>query len=142
MKILIILGIILIIAATTNPKKEQHIDAVKSIVSSKLMSEYDGLSKGSDLEKAGGAIGITLGMKAIETMLEGIISIDNYVVLSLTRATYKGKTKIIGVGAIGNVFLSAKINDGIFREDDRVDFEGTEEQRFLDALDSSAVRTN
>src|SRR5690349_13448008 len=114
MKILIAVGIILIIAAITNPKKEEHVDAVKKVVMSKAMdSAMDEISsQKSDWGVAGGALGMTLGVKAIEAMLETVISVDNYVVLSLTRATFQGKTKIIGVGAFGNVFLASAIKEG------------------------------
>lgn len=114
MKILITVGIILIIAAITNPKKEEHIDAVKKVFASEVMEDgIEQFQKGSGWDKAGTAIGMTFGMKAFETVLETIISVDNYVVFSLTRATFQGKTRIIGIGAFGNVFMVKGIEDGL-----------------------------
>lgn len=80
-----------------------------------MEEEIGEMSKGSNLQKAATAIGMTFGMKAFKTVLESIISVDNYVVLSLTRATFQGESRIIGIGAFGNVFMVKGIEEGLFQ---------------------------
>ena len=107
MKSLVIIGILLIIAAVTNPSREAHIAEInRKIVSKPMDSAIDGIKGSSNLELAGTAIGFALGMKAIDAILETVVSVDNLVLVSLTRVTYQGNSRIIGFGAFGNVWIT------------------------------------
>ena len=78
--LLVAVAAIAIIAAITNPKKEDHRDVLKRLITSKVIdNSADESSSQTNLEVAGSAIAMTLGMKAIDVMLESIVSVDSYV---------------------------------------------------------------
>ena len=112
--LLVAVAAIAIIAAITNPKKEDHRDVLKRLITSKVIdNSADESSSQTNLEVAGSAIAMTLGMKAIDVMLESIVSVDSYVFFSLTRVTYQGDSRIIGIGAFDNVWISSKVRDAV-----------------------------
>jgi hypothetical protein len=114
MKKLIILGVVIIVAVITNPKKIDHVDAVKNAVTEKaLEGTMDNLTSGSDFEKAGTAIGVTLGMKFLDEMLGSVIVVNNYLLFSTTKISFQGNERIIGVGAFGNVWLFVDLKNGL-----------------------------
>lgn len=44
-------------------------------------------------------------------LIENSISRDNYLVFSITMATWNGESKKIGYGCFGNVYISKGISD-------------------------------
>ena len=106
MKKLFVLGIVIIVAVLTNPKKQDHIDVIKKEISSRsLENSMDDLTTGNDMERAGSALGMTLGMALLDKMLESLIEVDNYLLFSLSKLSYNGNERIIAIGAFGNVWL-------------------------------------
>jgi hypothetical protein len=109
----IILSIILILAAITNPNKEKHKESIKSIITANMqntMQENMHLSN-NKWEQAGQALGMMIGSTLIDPIIDNLISSDNYIFFSLTKITWGGKQKIIGFGLFGNVFITSKIED-------------------------------
>lgn len=105
----LVMAIIIVIAVHTNPDKTRHKEVLKDSFI-EYMQKYDasdqtGTSDESDYLldalMAGGAL--------IDKTLDYLVSIDNYVVFSLTKITIQGKTKTIGIGAFGNVYLTQEI---------------------------------
>ena len=47
----------------------------------------------------------------IANLVESVISVDNYILFSLTKATVNTETNVVGVVALGNVFLLKDIED-------------------------------
>jgi hypothetical protein len=114
MKKWIALCVVIIVAVITNPKKEDHVDAVKTKISQAALSEVaESASSGSDFEQAGAIIGMSLGVKVIDTMIESLLQVNNCLLFSLTKFSYAGKERIIGVGAFGNVWLFADLKEGL-----------------------------
>jgi hypothetical protein len=81
----------------------------------------DGLSKTDN--KWGEAVqtlGMMLGGAIIDGLISNLVTTDNYVIFSTTKISWKGKSKVIGVGVFGNVFLSGKLdevlNEGLLTE--------------------------
>jgi hypothetical protein len=108
-------GTFLLIAVLTNPNQERHKEVVKSklnVIVQKAMK--DGL-KNSDTssEQLGSALGLMLGGALLDRMIETMVSTDNYVLFSTTKITWEGKSKLIGIGAFGNVFISDKIDEAL-----------------------------
>lgn len=95
----LIVLVVTFIAIITNPKKQQHIDKVKEYAIKEL-PKFQNIDT-NDAEAAGSVIGWNIGM----AYLENIVSVDNYLLFSLTKLNYKGKSRIIGIGAFGNVWI-------------------------------------
>jgi len=112
---LIITGVLLIIGALTNPTQDRHKEAVKNKLNVIMQKSIKDSMKNSDsgAEQIGSALGLMLGGAILDRMIESTISSDNYVLFSTTKATWEGKTKIIGVGVFGNVFISDEIDKAL-----------------------------
>jgi hypothetical protein len=106
--------VVIIVAVITNPKKEDHIDTVKREISQSVLPEaVEGLESGNGFEQAGVVLGMTLGMKVIDNMLESMLEVNNYLLFSLTKFSYAGNERIIGIGAFGNVWLFVDVKEGL-----------------------------
>lgn len=112
MKSLLGTSIILIIATITNPSKQDHIDAIKELLTGSINETIgDELGSADGWEAAGAALGYTLGMGMINTMADSFVHRKNFVVFSLTEISFKGESKIIGIGAFGNVWILPDLED-------------------------------
>lgn len=91
----IIGGIIgfLVLLIITNPSVETHRAKVKELVTSNVAEEL----KGNPFASVANIL--------LDAVVNSIITRDDYVVFSLTKATYEGKEKVIGIGALGFVQL-------------------------------------
>ncbi|HEY0653529.1 MAG TPA: DUF4359 domain-containing protein [Chryseosolibacter sp.] len=108
MKISLIIVVILLGAALlTNPSKSDHTQAVKDMIAEKLNNAMvDGISTSKNTwEAAGSVIGMSLGMGFVNTFLENMVFRKNYLLFSLTEIRFQGKSRTIGVGAFGNVWI-------------------------------------
>lgn len=122
----------------TNPNEEDHIQNVKSklkIAFKKKMSSEISENQDDAFEALGNGLGLFLGDTFIDKLTDGIVSRENYLLFSLTNASYKNEEKIIGFGILGNVFLSDKI-ENIFQENEE---EEEEEEEGIKENNSEAV---
>lgn len=113
--ILVILGIVLLVGILTNPNQDRHKEVIKNKLNSFMQkSMKESLTKtDNEWEKTGQAFGMMLGGAIIDRMVDNIVSTDNYVLFSTTKISWEGETKIIGIGAFGNVFISKKLDEAI-----------------------------
>ena len=111
----VMLSLIGFVAVLTNPNQDRHKEVVKNELIKFLQKSINlGYSEPKDnFEQAGQAIGIMLGGAIVDRILDNFMSIDNYVVISATKITWDGKTKIIGIGAFGNVYLTKELNEAL-----------------------------
>lgn len=96
--------LILIIAVMTNPTPERHKEAIKEKVKvyAPSLSETDnGLT----------IFGQILSGAIIDRVIDNVVSVDNYVVFSLTKLNWEDETYIVGGGAFGNVYISKKVDE-------------------------------
>lgn len=103
----VILGLVF-----TNPTEENHINTVKSKLKTafkKKMSSQLLENNDDSFAMLGSGLGLILGDTFIDNLTDGFISRENYILFSLTKATYQEQEKIIGFGILGNVFLSDKL---------------------------------
>lgn len=108
----IVVGLIVLIAVITNPNQERHKEAVKNKLNSYMQKAMkENLTGNNDLQQAGQALGMMLGGAFIDRMIDNLVSADNYVLFSLTKITWDGQTKVVGVGVFGNVFFSSKLDE-------------------------------
>jgi len=89
----IIAGFIALVMVLTNPKLDDH-QAEFS-----LYLEQFGTNATS--QNIWDELGSTIGSK----LFSKFISIDNFILFSLTEFRYQGNSKYIGIGILGNVFL-------------------------------------
>jgi hypothetical protein len=112
---LIIIGALLFIGALTNPTQDRHKEAVKNKLNVIMQKSLKDSMKNSDsgAEQIGSALGLMLGGAILDRMIESTISSNSYVLFSTTNVTWEGKTKIIGIGVFGNVFISDEIDNAL-----------------------------
>jgi ABC-type Fe3+ transport system permease subunit len=104
-KTIIIVGSIILLALT-NPKETEHKAKLANTFTRSLSknTNYGDLDSGG-LEALGSSLGMALGGSFVKTIMSSLITVDNYVLLSLTKINYKEESRIIGVGILGNVLI-------------------------------------
>ncbi len=114
-KILAFSGFFLLFAVLTNPNQGQHKEVVKNKLNSIMQKAINDGLKNSDsgAEQLGSALGLMLGGALLDRMIETMVSTDNYLLFSTTKITWDGKSKLIGIGFLGNVFISDKIDEAL-----------------------------
>jgi hypothetical protein len=104
---LIIIGAIVLIAIITNPPPERHKDAVKTEINKLMQKEIS--KEAGDAGTTGQVFGTLIGGAVVDRMVDTMVSTDNYLLFSTTKVTWEGQTRVIGIGAFGNVFITRKI---------------------------------
>ncbi|MFD1602595.1 DUF4359 domain-containing protein [Flavobacterium artemisiae] len=102
--------LILLITALTNPETEKHKEEVKLKMNAFLEKK---MNNENPTQKAGGMVGNALAQSMINMMVDNMVSSSNYIFFSTTNVTVEGKTKRIGFGLLGNIFLSGKIDEAL-----------------------------
>ena len=108
-----IIGLIIIIAVITNPNQDRHKEVIKTKLNTyiqKSMNEKQ-TETNNKWEQAGQVLGMMISGAIIDPIIDNLVSTDNYVLFSTTKITWDGKTKIVGIGAFGNVFLTSQLDD-------------------------------
>jgi hypothetical protein len=118
--ITLIIIAIAIIAAITNPDKERHTEVVKSkVIASMQKALHEDANAKQEDAVVGEALGLMIGGFLIDQFLESNLSVENYIFLSITKLTWQGESRTIGIGAFGNVFITPEfdkaINDGLLK---------------------------
>lgn len=110
-----IISLIILVAVVSNPNQDRH----KEVIKNKLITYLQkSIKKGQtgpkdDLEEVGQVLGLMLGGMIVDKILDNFMSTDNYVVFSTTKITWEGETKIIGIGAFGNVFITKELDESL-----------------------------
>lgn len=113
--IILVIVLISLIAVLTNPNQDRHKEVVKNKLNlylQKSMKE-EFADRNNEAEKSGQAIGMMLGVVLVNQIIDNLVSTDNYVLFSMTKITWDGKTKVIGIGAFGNVYLTGKLDNAL-----------------------------
>lgn len=113
--LLIGLGIFFLITALTNPGTEKHKEEVKLKLNTAFEEKLktNDSSKNDQWSQAGNAMGNVLAKSMINMIVDNCVSSTNYILFSTTKVTYEGETKTIGIGLLGNIFLSGKIDEAL-----------------------------
>ncbi len=101
----ILVSVFILITFFSNPKKEDHKDALKiklTGIVEEILAE-----KSDDIIEFG--IGRWVGDEIIDKALTSV-STDNYIFFSLTKFNYASDSRIIGFGFLGKVYISKSIN--------------------------------
>ena len=116
--VVVIIGVIVLVAVLTNPSEDRHREAMKSRLNANMQKTIK-QRLGEDangLEGSAQALGAILGGSVVSGLVENVVSSDNYVLFSTTKMTWEGESKVVGVGAFGNVFISNKIDKALDEE--------------------------
>lgn len=104
---LVIIGIVLVALAITNPPLEKQKELlVKKMISEseKVKNELSEKKPDNAFDKMANELGQQfLQPEFITNLVDNSLSRDNYIFFSLPRMTIMSKTKIIGIGIAGNV---------------------------------------
>jgi hypothetical protein len=127
---LIILFALITILFITNPSEDKHIQEVKTKLKSAFKKEMSKnlMNETSSDKSFGSGLGLLFGDIFIDKLTDGFVSRDNFFLFSLTKAEYKGETKTIGFGVLGNVFVTDKIRDIFNQNKETENTEKTESQ--------------
>jgi hypothetical protein len=119
--ILAIIGGFVFIAILTNPNQDRHKEVIKNKLNIHMQKKLkESLNKSdNEWEQAGQALGLMIGGALVDRIIDNLVSTDNYVLFSTTKISWEGDTKIIGIGAFGNVLITNKfdetINEGLLK---------------------------
>ena len=105
---LLIVAILLIAAALTNPNTDNHKEFM--IIKLNKLTQNPLPKSDKKLRNTDSLSGMMLAEKFVNKMVDQIISVDNYFLFSLTVATYRGNTKTIGFGAFGKVYITNQVD--------------------------------
>lgn len=93
-----LLVILIVLMPILNPSEIQHRDAViKSIIKENTLTKK---SEGNEL------IGRYFGSLIVNKLVESMVYRENYFFLSLTKVSFEGNSKTIGIGILGSVYIS------------------------------------
>jgi hypothetical protein len=103
------------VGVLTNPSQERHKEVVKNKLNVIMQKAINESLKNSDsgAQQIGSALGLMLGGAMLDRMIESMVSTDNYVLFSTTKITWEGKSKLIGIGLFGNVFISDELDQAL-----------------------------
>ena len=76
-----------------------------------MNDKMDELKSDNTWEVLGSTLGLVLGEKMIETVVSTAISVDNYVLFSLTKVKFQTEERTIGYGVLGNVNIFDEVSD-------------------------------
>lgn len=110
--IISIIFLITLLAVLTNPTPERHKEAFKNKIYEYIQGPItEDLTKAKTRgEEMVLSAELLFGSKIIDMILDNLISSDNYLLFSTTKISFEGKSKIIGYGAFGNIFLSEELD--------------------------------
>jgi hypothetical protein len=111
--IISIIALAVIVAILTNPKPEVHKEALKNKLYQYMHGPmtYDLNNARTRQEEVVQMFDILLGNTLLESVIDNLVTSDNYLIFSLTRLSLEGNSKIIGYGIFGNVYLDKNIDD-------------------------------
>lgn len=67
----------------------------------------------NEWEQVGQALGMMIGGTLVENVIDNLVSTDNYILFSTTKINWAGKSRIIGIGAFGNVYITNKLEEAL-----------------------------
>ncbi len=92
------------VCVITCPNKQEHKDALMSVVNSKLNHEMNKLSKDDGIVLFGSAV----GSKLIEMALDSKLEVKNCFVCSIGQVETEDGVNTVSVGILGHVFTTSK----------------------------------
>jgi uncharacterized protein YacL len=107
--IIAIIGFLIVMAVLTNPNQDRHKEVLRAKLTSFMQKSMSESVSESDDEwsKAGTALGLMFGGAIVDGIIANVVSTGNYLIFSTTKVTWDGNTRVIGIGAFGNVYITS-----------------------------------
>ncbi|ARK09024.1 DUF4359 domain-containing protein [Fibrella sp. ES10-3-2-2] len=106
----VLLGVIaLAVLFITNPKEDEHKSVMKTKLNALLMQSM----KKEKADQMAQGFAALLGPVFMDRLVEASVHRNNYFLFSTTDITLDKQTKTVGLGILGSVFLSSKIDETI-----------------------------
>ncbi|MCK8496064.1 DUF4359 domain-containing protein [Spirosoma sp. RP8] len=94
----------------TNPREEEHKSAVKAKLNVFMKKKINEEGKNNQMVQGLGAL---FGGYVVDQIVNTAISRNNYYIFSTTKFSYSDSSKTIGVGVLGNIFFSSKVDKAL-----------------------------
>ena len=105
--ILLTLVILVAVMIITCPKTEQHKEVLSTVITTTVndaVNDNDNLTGNTFIDNAFKTVSNAFAGKVIETAVDNLVTVDNYVVCSLGKVHYDGKDHIVSLGVFGHIF--------------------------------------
>jgi len=103
--------VVALLLTFTNPSQEDHRQALETKfienIQAKLANQTETTSE------IGQTFGLAMATAFIGKIIDSTVTRNNWILFSTTEITIEGKTKTIGVGILGNVYLSSKVDESL-----------------------------
>ena len=105
----ILITIIALVAVmiVTCPKTEQHKEVLSTVITATVndaVNDNDNITGNTFIDNAFRTISNAFAGKVIETAVDNLVTVDNYIVCSLGKVHYDGKDHIVSLGIFGHIF--------------------------------------
>ena len=105
--ILLTLVALVAVMVVTCPKTEQHKEVLSTVITTTVndaVNDNDNLTGNTFIDNAFKTVSNAFAGKVIETAVDNLVTVDNYVVCSLGKVHYDGKDHIVSLGIFGHIF--------------------------------------
>ncbi|MBQ7421118.1 MAG: DUF4339 domain-containing protein [Prevotella sp.] len=137
---LLILAIIAVTLVFTCPDTNAHKEAISKVVTESIADMTAKNATGNDLFSQGIRImGNMLMGKVVDTAVDNMVTVDNYMVCSLGKVHYEGKDHTVSIGLLGHVFTVDKEDITKAAEKYYLDFRRQAEAAAKDQLQENVV---
>ena len=105
--ILLTLVVLVPVMVVTCPKTEQHKEVLSTVITTTVndaVNDNDNLTGNAFIDNAFKTVSNAFAGKVIETAVDNLVTVDNYVVCSLGKVHYDGKDHIVSLGVFGHIF--------------------------------------
>ena len=105
--ILLILVALVAVMIVTCPKTEQHKEVLSTVITTTVndaVNDNDNITGNTFIDNAFRTVSNAFAGKVIETAVDNLVTVDNYVVCSLGKVHYDGKDHIVSLGIFGHIF--------------------------------------
>jgi len=105
--ILLTLVVLVAVMVVTCPKTEQHKEVLSTVITTTVnnaVNDNDNLTGNTFIDNAFKTVSNAFAGKVIETAVDNLVTVDNYVVCSLGKIHYDGKDHIVSLGVFGHIF--------------------------------------
>lgn len=105
--ILLTLVALVAVMVVTCPKTEQHKEVLSTVITTTVnnaVNDNDNLTGNAFIDNAFKTVSNAFAGKVIETAVDNLVTVDNYIVCSLGKVHYDGKDHIVSLGVFGHIF--------------------------------------
>lgn len=89
----------------TCPKEDKHYEAVTHEITEAVTDSASRPSTGIEtIDMIGGMLGQEIARQFVGAMVTQFVTVDNYIIFSVGKIEYNGRSEVISLGIIGHVF--------------------------------------